>query len=82
MLVGECPYNPKRDVSPVEEFGFIDLEKAFENNTVASNLPDSEANYNGMDDPAMVDRKPRDVFDALRMQDAIDKAASEKESKE
>lgn len=80
MVVTECYYDPAVDLKPVEPFGFIDLKSAFVNKTVPSNLPDSEVDYNGIEDPASIVGRPSDVFDALRMQSEL--ASRDSSSKE
>lgn len=77
MKVYECRFDPVRDIAPVEQFGFIDLKSALENSVVPSQLPDSEADYNGAEDPESVLGKPHDVFEAIDMQRAAEAAAAE-----
>lgn len=77
MVVIECKYNVQRDIKPVESFGFVDLKSAFVNNTVPSRLPESETDYNGIEDPSTIVGKPGDVFDALRAADVAESASKE-----
>lgn len=81
MIVEECKYNPVVDLKPVDAFGFLDLASAYVNKTVPSDTVTQETEYNGIDDPASILGKPRDVFDALRMQDRIAKVTAEKAEK-
>lgn len=76
MVVTECLYNEERDLKPVEPFGFVDLKESFINNCVPSNTPESESDYNGIQDPASILGRPSDVFDALRLAQDIEKIAS------
>lgn len=76
MLVGECKYDPVRDLAPVEQFGFIDLKTALSESIVPSQMPESESDYNGIDDPGKILGKPHDVFEAIDTQRAIEAAAS------
>lgn len=78
MVVTQCLYNQELDLKPVEPFGFVDLKDAFINNCVPSNTPDSDSDYNGIQDPCSILGTPSDVFDALRMAQDIDKRISEK----
>lgn len=76
MIVTDCKYDPVRDLSPVEQFGFIDLKTALSESVVPSQMPDSDADYNGIDDPDKILGKPADVFEAVDAQKAIEKAAA------
>lgn len=82
MVVTECLYNEERDLKPVEPFGFVDLKESFVNNCVPSNTPESESDYNGIQDPGSILGTPSDVFDALRMAQDIEKRASDKSDSE
>lgn len=77
MIVTECKYNPVVDLKPVDSFGFLDLASAYVNKTVPSDTVTQDSEYNGIDDPSKILGKPRDVFDALRMQEHITKVVSE-----
>ena len=76
MIVIDCHYDPVRDIAPVDEFGFIDLKSALHNSVVPSQMPESETDYNGIDDPQQILGKPRDVFEAIDTQKALEAAAS------
>lgn len=76
MIVTDCKYDPVRDLAPVEQFGFIDLKTALSESVVPSQMPDSDADYNGIDDPDKILGKPADIFDAIDSQKAIEQAAS------
>lgn len=71
MVYTDFPFNPVRDKTPVSGTGFIDLKSAMVNNVIPSNIAESETDYNGIQDPASIMGKPRDVFEALDMQKAI-----------
>lgn len=82
MIVEECLYDPVRDLVPVDQFGFIELKSALAESVVPSQLPDSESDYNGIDEPDKVLGKPRDIFEAMDAQKAAEElAASSKEDK-
>lgn len=80
MIVIDCPFDPVRDQNPVDQFGFVDLKVALDSSQVPSQMPDSESDYNGIDDPGKVIGKPRDIFEAIDAQKAAEQlAASESE---
>lgn len=76
MVCGNCVYDPVRDLKPVEQFGFIDLKTALDSSVVPSQMPESEVDYNGIEEPAQVLGSPRDVFEAIDAQKAIEAASS------
>lgn len=76
MKVFECPFDPVRDIAPVEQFGFIELKDALANSIVPSQMPESDSDYNGIDEPDKVLGKPHDIFEALDAQQVAEKLAS------
>ena len=56
-------YNPARDVSPVEQFGYIDAVSALDNKAVPGNVSASESKYNGIEDPSSIMNLASDVFE-------------------
>ena len=80
MIVEECFFDPVRDIAPVEQFGFIDLKSALANSVVPSVMPDSDVDYNGVDDPDSIIGTPRDIFEAIDMQNSLQEAASAADS--
>lgn len=64
-------YNEVCDLSPVDQFGFVDLNECLANGEVPSTVSDTEDSYNGIEDPSEILGKPSDVFDAYRMQDYV-----------
>lgn len=76
MIVKDCPFDPVRDIAPVEQFGFIELKDALANSIVPSQMPDSETDYNGIDEPDKVIGKPRDIFEAMDAQKAAEQIAA------
>lgn len=66
MIAVLTPFDPKRDLQDVDQFGFVDLHHAIENGVVPSDLSVSEDVYNGIDDPRSIMGKPRDVFEAMQ----------------
>ena len=71
MVYENFAFNPLRDKSPVSTTGYIDLKSAMANSVIPSQLPDAEQDYNGIDDPASILGKPRDVFEAMDMEKHI-----------
>lgn len=76
MFCENCSYDPVRDIAPVEQFGFIDLKTALDSSIVPSQLPESDSDYNGIDEPARVLGKPHDIFEAIDTQKALEFAAA------
>lgn len=76
MIVIDCPFDPVRDIAPVEQFGFIELKSALAESVVPSQMPESDSDYNGIDEPEKVIGKPRDIFEAMDAQKAAESVAS------
>lgn len=76
MYVGDCLFDPVRDIAPVDQFGFIDLKNALSESIVPSQMPESDSDYNGIDDPNKILGRPHDVFEAIDTQRAIEAAAA------
>lgn len=71
MIIKECKYDELRDVAPVDQFGFVNLNECLANGEVPATIADSEDTYNGIEDPSSIIGKPRDIFEAYSMQDYI-----------
>ena len=80
MIPKECKYDPVRDLHPVDQYGFIDLKTALDSSIVPSQLPESDSDYNGIEDPQKILGKPHDVFEAIDTQKALEAAASSQNS--
>lgn len=76
MVVYDCSFDPVRDIAPVDQYGFIDLKTALDSSIVPSQLPDSESDYNGIENPEQVVGRPRDVFEAIDAMKAYENAFS------
>lgn len=76
MIVESCPFDPVRDLHPVDQFGFIDLKTALDQSVVPSQMPESDFDYNGIEEPQQILGKPRDIFEAIDTQNAIEASAS------
>lgn len=77
MVVYECNFDPIRDLTPVDQHGFTDLKSALANSCVPSVMPDTDVDYNGIDNPDAVLGTPRDIFEAIDAQKAVESAISE-----
>lgn len=77
----ECKYNEVTDICEVDQFGFIDLNECLANGAVPSTIADSEAQYNGIEDPSEILGKPSDVFEAYRMSDYVKTVGKKSETK-
>lgn len=83
MIVTDTHFDPIKDLNPVSQTGFVDLNSAFANNFVPSVSENAESDYNGIEDPASILGRPRDVFEGLEMESYIREAsASAKEDKD
>lgn len=82
MIVENNLFDPVRDLKPVDQFGFIDLKSALAESVVPSQMPDSEVDYNGIDDPDMVLGKPRDIFEVMDAQKAVEQLAASIDSED
>lgn len=76
MLVKSCNFNPACDITPVSDTGFVDLQTAFLNNAIPSQIAESDTDYNGIEDPASILGKPSDIFEAMDMEGYV-KGASD-----
>lgn len=68
MVYKDFRFNPIKDKTPISRTGYIDLKSAMVNHAIPSNIAESEDDYNGIEDPASILGKPRDVFEAMEMQ--------------
>lgn len=65
-----CKFDPKVDLQPVDQFGFVNLRKAYDQGVVPGNVSFTEELFNGML-PDDVMRRPHDVFDRYRQADYV-----------
>lgn len=75
MIVFDCLFDPVRDQNPVDQFGFIDLKTALDSSNIPSQLPDADSDYNGIQNPEAILGKPRDIFEAIDSQKALEEAS-------
>lgn len=79
MIVSECPFNPVRDKSDVDQYGFVDLSAIIRDNVAPAVDSDGHpVGYSGIDDPNVIVGKPDDVFDSFRMRHDIAAAVKSK----
>lgn len=63
-MLCSCQYNPRVDLHPVEQTGFVDLAKANSMSAIPAQLSAEVLSYNGIDDPNSIVGRPADVFEA------------------
>lgn len=63
--------NPRATKKAVDQFGFVDVVKILTTNSLPAMEADGANTYNGIEDPSSILGKPRDVFEAMAMQQAI-----------
>lgn len=72
MVVTEfLGFDPVKDISEVDQFGYVNLVEALENGVIQSTLKIDDLGFNDIDDPASIMGKPRDVFEAYKMASVI-----------
>lgn len=77
MVVYECNFDPVRDITPVDQHGFTDLKSALANSCVPSVMPDTDIDYNGIDNPDSILGTPRDIFEAIDAMKAVESYMSD-----
>lgn len=71
MLIKSAKYNKAKDIASVDQFGFVDVTKAFESGMVPSSIAPSDEQYNDIDNPDSILGKPSDIFEAYRMKEYV-----------
>lgn len=59
-------YNPKVDRSEVDQFGFVNLNEAFEKGIIPANAGMTDESFNGVAAPGILIPHAQDVFESLR----------------
>lgn len=77
-------YNKKVDRSEVDQFGFVNLNEAFEKGIVPANAGMIDESFNGVAAPGILLPRSQDVFECLRKTNYVQsvlrsKAAASKE---
>lgn len=67
----EIKYDSVKDLAEVDQFGFIDINKAFANGYVPGSNSSVTVEFDDAEDPSAIIGKPSDVFEAMRMQDVL-----------
>lgn len=60
-----------KDISEVSQTGFVDLVSAFANHSVPANIESDDLEFNNVDDPSVILRKPKDTFEAMQFRQTI-----------
>lgn len=75
-------YNPDVDRSEVDQFGFVNLNEAFEKGIIPANAGMTDDSFNGVAAPGILLPHAQDVFESLRQTNYVQsvlKAAASKE---
>lgn len=75
MLYGDVVYNKRKDIHSVDQFGFVNVTKAFESGAVPASVAPTPEQFNGIESPEAVLGRPSDVFEAYRMRDYVMKSS-------
>lgn len=59
-------FNKQRDLQEVEQFGFVDLNKAYDKGVIEGSVSLVDESFNGVVNPATLISRSHDVFDSLR----------------
>ena len=62
-----CVYDERADVSQVQQHVAVDLEEAFVNAVLPSQVGDDDLQFGNIDGPSRVYGKPSDVFEAMQL---------------
>lgn len=81
-MIASGSYDPVKDLKPVDQIGFIDLPRAFVNGTIPPGIAEGDEAYNGIENPRSILGKPRDVFDALSLNQSIQDYKPGKDTKD
>ena len=60
------PFDPIKDMTEVEPFGFVDLVRAYATGTVEGDIHPDQLNFNLIEDPSSIIGRPADEFDAVK----------------
>lgn len=56
-------FDPVKDIAAVEQFGYVDLVAANRTSSVPASITSEDSQFNGIEDPAAVAGRPRDIFE-------------------
>lgn len=81
MVQCDVKYDPAKDYSEVDQFGFVDIRKSMINGYVPNDLQSDNTAFNGIDNPASIVGKPSDIFESYRMMDSLNEKVKEHTAK-
>lgn len=64
-------FDPVKDIAPVEQFGYVDLVAANRTSSVPASITSEDSKFNGIEDPAAVAGRPRDIFEQGQASKAV-----------
>lgn len=67
----DLQFNPKADTAEVDQFGFVDLCDAYVKHMIPAEAGEGNDNYDDVDEPDSIGRKPSDIFESYRMRDEV-----------
>lgn len=70
-------FDKVKDMQEVDQFGFVDLPKAYSQGVVSSDLKVETGKMNGIEHPESIFGKPSDEFDAIRMNQVVRERGTE-----
>lgn len=76
----DCNFDPKCDVSEVQQGVSIDLSEAFANHVVPSQVDDSELIFTNIESPSNIAGRPSDIFESIEAGKAFRKALDSRNS--
>lgn len=74
-------FDPSVDREAVDQFGFVDLNKAFADGVVSGEVAINDERFNGVQDPGTLMPRPKDRFEAMRQADFVKSALKDKSAK-
>lgn len=75
-------FNRFKDRSEVEQFGFVDLNTAFDKGVIPSAVSFDDSSFNGVSNPGTLISRSQDVFDGLRKAEYVKRSLAALSSKE
>ena len=64
-------FNPDIDLHTVDQFGFIDLRKAYESSSIPGDSSYLDTYFNGVLDPSDMLPRPKDNFERMRQAEYV-----------
>lgn len=64
-------FDSRRDITKVDQFGYVDLPKVLVNNTLPANMSNNDLKYSDIDNPQSVMNRPKDVFEVAHLERSI-----------